>query len=711
MEMKKKELLVPVGSMEAMYQAVHNGADAIYLAGKSYGARAYAQNFTDEELEMVVKYAHFYNVKVHVTVNTLIKNNEFMDVTRYVQFLYSIGVDAIIVQDVGLIDYIHQTLPDMEIHASTQMHNLNSETCEFLSKLGCKRVVLAREVSLNEINDIKTDLDLEIFIHGSLCVSYSGECLLSSIVLGRSGNRGECAQLCRTPFKFIGNKKVEGKYFLSTKDLCTALSFDEIMKSKAVSLKIEGRMKSPQYVGLVTKIYRKLIDAYYENKDVDVSLELDNLKHLFNRGFTRGHLFEDDIMNRERPNHQGVKVGEVIDINHKYITIKLCDSLRIKDGIKFPKSDLGLIVYNMYKDKILVHEALSGEVVSIENNVHLKEAEEVLKTKDSYLEDNLSELSYVKVKVDMLFKGAYGCNAELTLSDGKNIVNVSGDIVEKAINRNVSEEDIKKNLLKVGNTGFTVNNLKIEIDENIFMRLGSINEMRREALDKLKVLRESSERKFVLGNYQSKVCKRMDEGFSFYINNEEQLLKLKQYKLYTSNWDLYKKYKDKCKIYYEVSINNEKNLDNERLLVNNTRDLEKYKNNDIELNYGMNVFNKYTLNYYRDYLVTLSPELKFENLASFPNLDNACILIYGSIRLMTIKNNENFNGKLIDKVDRHFKVISDNGIMYLYDERNKDIIEKINYLKSLGIKNFRLDLLGETSDDIDKLLVKINEYE
>ena len=302
-----KELLSPAGNMESLKAAINNGADAIYLGGKSFGARAYADNFSDEELKEAVRYAHLYGVKLYVTVNTIIYNNEVNDFVKYIELLYRIGVDALIMQDIGMISLVRKKFPNMEIHASTQCHNHNNEGIKLLKDLGVTRIVLDREMSLEEMENIDIDVEKEVFIHGALCNSYSGCCLFSSMNGGRSGNRGECTQPCRLPYKLIKNGEYVdtiNKYLLSTKELNTIHNFDKLMESDIVSFKIEGRMKSPSYVGYVTRLYRKLIDNYYNKKESVVSSdEENNLKILFNRDFTNGYLFNDKVMNTFSSNH------------------------------------------------------------------------------------------------------------------------------------------------------------------------------------------------------------------------------------------------------------------------------------------------------------------------------------------------------------------------------------------------------------------------
>ena len=244
----KKELLSPVGNRESLYQAIHNGCDAVYLGGKKFGARMFADNFAPEDLQQAIRYCHLYGVKIYITVNTIIFDSEIEDFLGYIEFLYVNGVDAVIMQDIGMISLVHKKFPLLEIHASTQTHNHNSEGIKLLKDLGVKRVVLARELSLDEIKNIDVDIEKEVFIHGALCVCYSGCCLFSAMNTNRSGNRGECIASCRLPYELYKNDekiKTDGNYLLSMKELNTSKYLKDILDSDIISLKIEGRMKSP----------------------------------------------------------------------------------------------------------------------------------------------------------------------------------------------------------------------------------------------------------------------------------------------------------------------------------------------------------------------------------------------------------------------------------------------------------------------------------
>lgn len=267
--MKKIELLAPAGNMDCLVAAVLAGCDAVYLGGSLFGARAFSKNFNDDELIEAIKYAHLYGVKVYVTVNTLIYENEVDDFLNYIEFLHKNNVDAVIIQDLGMFDLVRKTFPNLEIHISTQMHIHNLDGVQLMERLGAKRIVLARETSIDEIKRIKenSNVELEVFIHGALCVSYSGQCLMSSLIGGRSGNRGTCAGSCRLKYDVIDSsfKKLNtGDYPLSTKDLNGIMGVGELIDIGVSSLKIEGRMKSLEYVFMVVSLYRQAIDSYYD---------------------------------------------------------------------------------------------------------------------------------------------------------------------------------------------------------------------------------------------------------------------------------------------------------------------------------------------------------------------------------------------------------------------------------------------------------------
>ena len=414
--MKKPELLSPAGNMECLKAAIEGGCDAVYLGGLHFGARAYSPNFSDEEIIEAINYAHLYGVKIYVTVNTMITEELVKPFIKYIDFLHKNNVDAIIIQDIGMIDYLRKTYPNLEIHVSTQAHIHNLEGVKFIESLGLKRVVLARETNIELIKKIKeqTNIELEVFVHGALCISYSGECLMSSLIGGRSGNKGTCAQSCRMKYAFTheGKKINKDDYLLSTKDLNTLNNIDKLIDIGVDSLKIEGRMKSKEYVYLVTKLYRKAIDSYINNNKIEIKEEdIINLKKIFNRNYTKGFLFNEDnnnFVNQFRPNHIGVEIGRVISSKNGFVKIRLTDNISLKDGIRIlDDEDYGTTIYKMKKNNNYVEEAYSGDIIEIKIDKKVNIDSIVLKTTDYKLVELLDkeiESKSRKIKINGTIK-------------------------------------------------------------------------------------------------------------------------------------------------------------------------------------------------------------------------------------------------------------------------------------------------------------------
>ena len=303
--MRIPELLAPVGSMEHLKVAINAGASSVYLSGKNYGARKFAENFTIEEIAEAVNIAHMHNVKAYITVNTLIRENELENVINYLSKLYSIGVDAVLIQDLGLIELINEYLPDLKVHASTQLTCENQLKLDYLESKGIRRVVLPREMRKEEIENLKTNMELEIFAHGALCYSYSGQCLMSSFKGGRSGNRGTCAQPCRQKYRIDGIKKQD--YYLSPCDLSLFNQLKEIANLNISCIKIEGRMRSKEYLAIVVSNYRKALNKLKSRKET----KSEEISLVFNRGFTEGQ-FSSTSRRSIRSGHIGLKIGRVI---------------------------------------------------------------------------------------------------------------------------------------------------------------------------------------------------------------------------------------------------------------------------------------------------------------------------------------------------------------------------------------------------------------
>lgn len=499
--MNEIELLAPVGSFDALKASVQNGANAVYLGGKDFSARASANNFDREELIEAVKYAHIRDVRVFVTTNTLIKQDEIEDFVEYAKFLYDIDVDALIMQDIGVAMLIHELLPDFELHASTQMVAHSLEDVQYLESIGFKRVVLARELTVDEIKYIcdNTNVDIEIFVHGALCVCYSGGCLMSSMIGNRSGNRGRCAQPCRQKYTMIDISTGEeihsnGDYLLSTRDLNTIEDVDKIIETGVLSLKIEGRMKKPEYVATVINSYRNAIDEYQATKKVNISTEtMEDLYTIFNRKFTKGLILGEvgeDVMNSNVPNNQGLYVGKVVDYNKKAkrLKIKLEGTLKKGDGINLGGGTIGRII----KGKEISQIGYKGETIELDFIGEARKNQPVFKTSDTNLIDRAQKTytqdkEFAKSLIDAEITIKLGEYPELKLIDkNNNSVSVKGDkLVEKALKVALGEEKIETQIKKLGNTPYELDNLKINLDQGVSMPISLINQMRREAIELL----------------------------------------------------------------------------------------------------------------------------------------------------------------------------------------------------------------------------------
>ena len=720
-----KELLSPAGNMDCLYAAINNGADAIYLSGKNFGARKFAANFTNEELKEAVTYAHLYGVKIYVTVNTIIYNEEVDELLNYIDYLYHIGVDALIMQDIGMISLVRKRYPNFNIHASTQLHNHNNNGIKLLKDLGIKKIVLDRELSLEEINKLDKSIEKEVFIHGALCNSYSGNCLFSSMNGGRSGNRGECVQSCRMPYKLLKNNEYiinESKYLLSTKELNTMTNFKELMDSDIDSFKIEGRMKSPAYVGYVTRLYRKLIDNYYNNKELEITNEEeDNLKILFNRTFTNGYLFNDNIRNINSPNHMGLEIGKVLEVNDRKIKIKLSKDLYQEDGIRFKNNNIGMIANLIYNDKgLLINSAKSGSSIYLDNKINLKNKDMVLKTSSPHLEKEILSIKDKKIPINISIKSN---NNKLYIEFNDNDGNrVSSSIeISTAINRPTTKEEIIEKISKLGNTPFTINNIDIDIEDNIFVSMKLLNEQRRLLTELLITERTKVDREDIVNDTKLEYKEEKVDRFEISIlaRTKEQVeasLKENVDRIYVDE-ELYSVYKDNSKVYLRLpKVDNHKNYNTNNVLVTQYGDVYKYKDKNIISDYYLNIVNNYSIKYLLDNnvkRVTLSPEVNYNNLDSYIK-DKVELIIYGRIELMLLK--ANILGNNINKEDIYFledihknryPVIYKDNLTHILHYKNINYLDNINYYKKIGIKSYRLELYDEDNDIVIELINKI----
>ena len=636
--MNEIELLAPVGSFEALKAAVQNGANAVYLGGKDFGARASANNFDRDELKEAVKYAHIRGVQVFVTTNTLRKENEIEDFLEYAKFLYDIDVDAIILQDIGMARLIKRELPDFELHASTQMVAHSLEDVKYLESVGFDRVVLAREVTVEEIKYIcdNCKADIEVFVHGALCVCYSGQCLMSSMIGNRSGNRGRCAQPCRQRYELIDVYTGEvvnsnGDYLLSPRDLNALEEIDKVIDAGVHSLKIEGRMKRPEYVATVIDGYRKTIDEYLATNKLNVSDEtINDLYTIFNRKFTKGLLLGDvgkDMMNSQLPNNQGLYVGTVVDYNKKAkrLKIKLANTLKKGDGINLGGGTIGRIIKNGNIETI----GYKGETIELDFVGEARKGQIVFKTSDSELMDRVQatftqDKEFVKNIIDAKITIKLGQKPILTLKDRhSNEATIEGDkIVEEAMKVALSKEKVETQLRKLGNTPYELDLLEIELDDNVSLPISLLNQMRRdciELLDKERVSIKNRKYKNKIVKYKPVLYNRnKQQEISVKVKNLEQLesaLECGVDRIYyedTNTIDkgmsLAMKYNKKV-IYSAPRIIRNKEYNHlakannagvESVQVGNYGSIDYFKDKKLNIDYYLNAFNSETINYYKE---------------------------------------------------------------------------------------------------------------
>lgn len=532
---KKLELLAPVGSFESLKAAIQNGANAVYLGGKEFSARASANNFDREELKEAVRYAHIRGTRVFVTVNTLIKQDEKEAFLEYIKFLHNEEIDALIIQDIGMASMIKKELPDFELHASTQMSAHSLEDVLYLEKIGFSRVVLARELNVDELKYItdNSNVDIEVFVHGALCVCYSGQCLMSSVLGTRSGNRGRCAQPCRQKYQLYNIEQdsyieTDGQYLLSPRDLNTIENIGAIIDSNILSLKIEGRMKRPEYVATVVSAYRDAIVNYIENNESKVDDErLEELYTIFNRKFTHGYILGEvgaSVMNSEKPNNRGLYIGKVLSCNtkSKRLKIKLEKSLKKGDGLNIGGGTVGRVL----KGKKVMEYAAPGEIVEIDYIGDIPKGTEVFKTSDGMLMDRVrktyeEDKEYIKIPLKASLKLKLGEKAQLILEDiDGNKVEVQGDKkVEKALKVSISEEKARKQIAKMGDTPYMLEEFTPIIEDGVSLPISELNNLRRMAIDTLSDKRVYVDRSNILKEYKSKE-KIEDKSIKKYENEE-----------------------------------------------------------------------------------------------------------------------------------------------------------------------------------------------
>lgn len=691
--MCKVELLAPGGSYESVIAAYNAGADAVYTGGELFGARANADNLTTEQLIDAIEYAHIHGKKLYLTINTLLKDKEIDEkLFEYLLPLYTKGLDAVIIQDMGVLKYVKKVFPDMHIHASTQMTIFGKETVKELEKLGVQRIVTPRELSLTEIREIKenSNIEIESFVHGALCYCYSGQCFMSSYIGGRSGNRGRCAQPCRMEYDVCLNGKVlnpgNNKYVISPKDICTLKILPEIIESGVYSLKIEGRMKKTEYITGVVSIYRKYLDMYLncpDNYQVD-NKDITLLGDLFNRnGFSESYYKQHNGKNMI-----SIKKPEFRIENREFI-----------DYLK-----------NNYIGKLLKKE-INVEVVCKKDNPFT-------------LRTNL---------------------------EGE-IVSHSGNIPSKALNRPIDEKSIEKQIRKLGNTDFIIGDLKIYLDDGLFIPVGEINEIRRGFIDKVKNSILSKSTRELTKKPEKIICENKAEKLeiSAHVFTKEQLEVvlnselIKTVYLEEALFDaetireiiislhengkkamlampfvFRKKVKEKFDKYLHFYVNIV-----DGFLIRNQEEyfyLKKYEK-DIVFDYGVYTLNKYAKAYYQENgnITTTPLELNVKEL-NHRGCNNEEVIVYGYMPVMISANcslktcdmctNESLWYVLKDRKNNCFdtKCVCKYCYNIMYNCKPLSLFKYGEEIKGLNPRFVRLSFTKESKKETENILRKAKE--
>ena len=666
------EILSPAGNFECFVAAVENGADAVYVGGKKFSARKNAINFSDEELEMAVSYAHNRDCKVYVTLNTLVTDEEIPSVFEFIKYCYNIGIDALIVQDLSIVSLVREYFPDFPIHASTQMTVHSLDGVKMAEKLGFKRVVLARELSEKEIKYIcdNSNIEIEVFVHGAICVSYSGQCLLSSMIGQRSGNRGNCAQPCRLPYTLCdkdGTKISKNeKYILSPKDMCLVNEIERLKKCGVKSFKIEGRMKNKEYVATATRMYSKARDGLFVTND-----DLSHLENIFSRsGFTKAY-FNDE------------KLG--------------------KDFL------------NLYKSNDDVYDNITKDT--------LEKARETAK-------ENTKK---IKIKLNVIAETLKPLKVICT--DGNNEIAIESDNnIQKALSKPTTSDVIQRQLEKLGDTPFEIECIDIKSDNDIFIPLGEINKVRRDMTDALSKVRSNISRVKSDVSYKTYDKSGMINGEKVYNAEAVNFIQAKYllnydfnkifvpYNVVIENIDFFKENSKKFVCVLPVVSRDKYNFDFSKISfmdisISNIGQVEKYGKNAYG-QHNLNVYNALAIEEYKELglkSVVLSPELNIHQIKQLNGNIDTEIILYGRLPVMNTENcviMAEF-GKCLcksgeyyllkDRISKHFPVIANryNCTNTIYNSAPICMSDKINELSTTNVSAYRLLFTIENEKEID----------
>lgn len=728
--MKKIELLAPAGNLEILKVAIQAGANAVYLAGKNFGARSFSQNFTNDEMIEAVHYAHLRNAKVYITVNTIVYNEEFNELKEYIHFLYTINVDALIIQDLGVLRWIRMTYPDFEIHASTQMNIYDQNGALQLKNSGVKRVVLARETPLHIAQEIvKTGIEVEIFIHGALCFCASGNCLMSFAIGKRSGNRGKCAQPCRKKYILLedGKQVTKASALLSMKDLNTISNMDEIIDSGVSSLKIEGRMKSKEYVYAVVKSYREIIDQYYQTKKIVVDPIInERLLVTFNRGFTKGYLFQEKnrlITNINRVNHQGIVIGKVIHGTRNFIEIKLTKDLSLKDAIRITGvNEIGFVVNKMFINGMDVKIAKAGDIVKLFIQNSVKIGAIVVKTKDSQIErevisllnqENVKEKIVAKLTIHYMEKPIL----ELIKDDVK--VVVMGKIITEFSNKPMHTDFFCERLNKTKDTPFIFQKVIVDYDNQAYLSIKELNELRRNALEQLSKRINCNIKRENIPYYENPNTPTVSKNSTIeaIVHNKEQYAVCKELGIDVIYTDFESQLKNKNRLVNDLNEGLVQNLGNvsENSIISSYFNVVNHEAVLFLMGKGANK-------------VYLSNELEINQLKEFRDIAKRIdlgIMVYGKMDLMITKHcfiskakghmekkcQEciNHEYQLVDEYNNKMDVFPnpyEDCSLRILDSNTRDWYCYIEQLKKFNIKKFLFVFTIESREQVKKIIKK-----
>lgn len=769
---KDHEILAPAGTYEALMAAVQNGADAVYLSGKDFGARKFAGNFDRVELQEALAYCHVRNVSVYVTVNTLVFNHEMNSLLEYLDFLYTNGVDAVIVQDMGVLQLVREHYPDLDIHCSTQMSVQTVEDIKYLESLGVKRVVLGREMNLEQIRKAKeeTSVQLEVFVHGALCISVSGQCLMSSMIGGRSGNRGRCAQPCRQKYSLYNEDTEEvvaslyGDYLLSPKDLSTLAEISQVVKAGAYSLKIEGRMKKPEYVAKVVRGYRQVLEAAEKDHVTDMK-SLEKEMSIFNRGFTQGHLFGDqklDFMSMESPGNQGFPVGIVqgYDAGTAKLTLLLSDELNHNDEIQVRRKgdSVGGRVEQLETAGKVVKSCSPGEICQVNFKHGCRKGEVVYKTYDEVLMKearNTYHKEYLGIPVTMEITIFPGIPVTCSLSDGvRQVWEVSEVTPQEANKRALTKEDVSGQLSKMGGTPYDVVEVQVHLEEGLALPMKVLNQLRRDLVQQLSLQRAKryqrvsrKEQWRTTTEYRAtSTDKNVDKlTFTYSVTTLEQLdglMTLQPETIYYRDLEtleeaiaLSQRKNNSGQLVPQIhrmattetlkkylNIISWKNLDT--VLIQNLGHLGVFKDFHIIGDMHLNVINDVSYDYYKKQgmkRITLSPELTLGQMTSMkvPPLQTE-VIGYGALPVMAMKHCvastvlglpqdcrlcHRYRYSLVDRMDEHFPIRRSVGCLTeIYNSKTLMLVEDHEKLRRAGIGYFRLNFLDETPQEVEQVV-------